>query len=124
MPMKRSFRDSRCASFTLAELLIAMGVIVVLVILVFVLLVSSIGPIGDHRLTAQTMATQIQTACLGYYNDYGTYPIPTNTPAGTQPTYGIGDTNDWKNLIWALCGNINPYDLSAQTPSVPNPRAT
>ncbi|MCE0496383.1 MAG: hypothetical protein LV481_00345 [Methylacidiphilales bacterium] len=85
------------------------------------------------RAKAQTMASQIQTACMAYYNDYSVYPFSTN-PApttqvnfGTNATAGSTDEQNWGPLIYALCGNLNPYNPtqapSTYTPSVPNTRS-
>jgi len=119
--MKRLFRDRRYASFTLVELLVVIGIIA---ILASVLLGAGNTALkAALRTKAQTMATQIQTASSSYYNDYGAYPIPPSA-AGTQPQYSTNDVGDWENLIWALCGNVNPYSPNtAVSPTVPNARA-
>ena len=90
--MKQSFRNTRYSSFSLAELLVLLGVIVILAL--FLLTGSNPQLHAALRAKAQVMANQIETACMAYYNDYGAYPIPTNAPAGKQFTYGIHDTND------------------------------
>jgi type II secretory pathway pseudopilin PulG len=108
-------------SFTLIELLFLLGI---LLVLASVLLVSSGGPLpATLRAKAATEANQIQVACMAYYNDYGGYPVPTNAPTGVELYYGTHDTNDWKNLMWALCGNINAYNATTVTSTVPNTRS-
>jgi type II secretory pathway pseudopilin PulG len=122
--MKRPFRSSRYSSFTLVELLVVLGIITILASL---LLMAVNGAIKMAlRAKAATMANQIQGACMTYYNDYGIYPLPTNAASQTQFQYGATstDTSNWKNLIWALCGNINAYSpTTAQTPTVSNTRS-
>jgi prepilin-type N-terminal cleavage/methylation domain-containing protein len=120
MAMRRHFRAAHQFSFTLVELLV---VIAIIAILAAVLLAAGNAAIkAALRVKSGVMASQIQIACMNYDGDYNYYPISTNTAAGTQVTYNTADTNDWEPLIYALCGNINPYNSTSQSPSVPNTR--
>jgi prepilin-type N-terminal cleavage/methylation domain-containing protein len=119
--MKKSlarFRLSRLSSFTLVELLV---VIAIIAILAGVILSAGTAALrAALRAKAANTATQIQTACLAYYSEYGVYPIPTDLP--TAKDVLIDDQNstgDWKNLLYALCGNINPYNSTTTAPSSP-----
>ena len=120
--MKRSLspsRLSRLSSFTLLELLVVMGIIAVLA---GVLLSTINGAIrAAQRAKAANMAANIQTAAMGYYTEYSVYPVPSTTTNDVY--YSTNDVTDWKNLTWALCGNINPASVTTTvTPTVANTR--
>lgn len=117
--MKRPFLRSRFAKpagFTLVELLVVIGIIAILGGV-------ALGPITNaikqaKRVKAATTANQIQTAVLNYNTEYSVYPVP----SGTTTDYLIGDSSSadataWKVLLCALCGNINPYNGSAVSPT-------
>ncbi len=117
------FPRSKASAFTLVELLVVMGIIAILAATTL-----SIGGVvinAAKRAKAANTATQIQTACMGYYTEYSVYPVP----SGTTGDYGIADTDQtgWKNLIVALSGNIDPSNPSAgpggATSTVTNTRA-
>jgi prepilin-type N-terminal cleavage/methylation domain-containing protein len=117
--MKSSFRTQQGLSFTLVELLV---VIAIISILASALLVGgSIAIKAAERAKANALASQIQIACLSYYNDYNAYPM---TPDTTEPyLYNTSDRNDWENLTYALCGNINPASPgTTATTNIANPR--
>jgi prepilin-type N-terminal cleavage/methylation domain-containing protein len=109
--MKQSLvrsRLSKLASFTLIELLV---VITIIAILAAVLLnAGSMAIKAAQRAKAANLATQIQTATIGYYTEYSVYPVP--PPAGAPVDYEItdatGSQGTWGNLICILCGNIHP----------------
>jgi prepilin-type N-terminal cleavage/methylation domain-containing protein len=118
--MKQPFRNRRCSSFTLVELLVVIGIIA---ILASVLLFAGNQAIkAALRAKAATMMNQIQVACMAYYNDYSVYPIGTNAVSPWQ--YGTNDEADWAPLMWGLCGNMNAYTpTTAPSPmSVSNTR--
>jgi type II secretory pathway pseudopilin PulG len=81
------------------------------------------------RTKANATATQIATAVQNYYTEYGVYPTPDATSAGDD--YYPGTTaGNWTALMYALCGNQNPYSPTttagpSATPGagVPNTRA-
>jgi prepilin-type N-terminal cleavage/methylation domain-containing protein len=107
--MKRSlsrFRLGKTSGFTLVELLVVMGIIAILASI----LLGVAGPAlrAAQRAKAANMATQIQTAALGYYTEYSVYPVPSGA---TSSSAFIGDTSSsaatWGTLIDALCGNIS-----------------
>lgn len=109
-PMKRSLSRHRCSKlsgFTLVELLVVIGIIAILAGVL--LSASGMAFRAAQRAKAAVMASQIQTACMGYYTEYSVYPVPTGTTVDTL----IGDTSatdgaSWALLIDALCGNISP----------------
>ena len=125
--MKRLFRDRRSSSFTLVELLVVISIIAILASVVIGAYSSAMK--AALRAKAQVMASQIQTACMAYYNDYGVYPLSTNPAPTTQAeaTFGTTSTDqqNWEYLIWALCGNINAATpgTAPSTLNVPNPRS-
>ncbi|HUB66246.1 MAG TPA: type II secretion system protein [Candidatus Methylacidiphilales bacterium] len=117
--MKSSFRTQKTLSFTLVELLV---VIAIISILASALLVGgSMAIKAAERAKAGAMAQQLQVAALNYYNDYNTYPMTPNTQA--PYVYGTNDVENWENLSWALCGNINVASPGTPvTPTVSNTR--
>lgn len=111
-------------AFTLVELLVVIGIIA---ILAGVTVVSVGAALRFAKKTkSQAMATSIQTAVQSYYTEYGVYPTQANFPS-TGDAYYDGTTaskTGWQQLIWALCGNVNPANGTAQTTvAVPNARA-
>ncbi len=117
--MKRTLskrRSLRPNSFTLVELLVVMGIIAILASAVTISASAAIK--AAKRAKAANMANQLQTAVLGYYTEYSVYPIPTNAAAGD---YLLADkaanAADWKDMVTALCGNIDPYTGTTYTAS-------
>ena len=119
--MKKLFvrrRDFRFASFTLIELLV---VIAIIAVLAGVLLSAGTMAIkAAQKAKAFNMASQIQSGCLNYYNEYSLYPAPM-TSGSTLPTTDtyISDTDkaDWASVLYGLCGNVNPWDSTTAAPS-------
>jgi prepilin-type N-terminal cleavage/methylation domain-containing protein len=107
--MKRSLsrsRLSKLSGFTLIELLV---VITIIAILAAVLLnAGSMAIKAAQRAKAANLATQIQTATLGYYTEYSVYPVPSGTMTDYEITDATGSQGAWGNLICVLCGNIHP----------------
>ena len=109
-------------AFTLVELLVVIGIIAILAAVT--LQVGGAVINSAKRAKAANTATQIQTACLGYYTEYSIYPVPT----GTTGDYVIGDSSStdetsWGALIESLCGNLSPYKPgNAVSATVPNSR--
>jgi prepilin-type N-terminal cleavage/methylation domain-containing protein len=119
--MKKTFtrlRLSKLSSFTLVELLVVIGIIAILASVILSAGTSALK--AAMRAKALNMATQLQTACLGYYTEYSVYPVPANTTTD----YTITDTDfaSWGNLIQALCGNIKPSTGGVATPNITNSR--
>jgi len=130
-PMKRSlirFRRSHPASFTLVELLVVMAIIAILAAVILRVGVQAIN--AAKRAKMQSLAVQIQTACMAYYTEYGIYPVPTSPAPVAATDYLIADTGSgtdataWKGLIYGLSGGVNPYDGSKTAPpgATPNLR--
>jgi len=125
--MKRLKSRSRFAKpqgFTLVELLVVIGIIVILAAVISVAGTAAIR--SAKRAKANSMAANIQTAVMAYYTEYGVYPIPSTATAGND--YEIHDTaanaSAWGNLIYALCGNVNPYSpTTTMTSTVSNTRS-
>ncbi len=118
--MKRSLFRSRLAqlsSFTLVEMLVVIAIIAILAATVTVEAGSVIR--SAKRTQAGVIANQIQTAVNAYYTEYSVYPIPSDMAAGTDiyiATNNTGaDATHWKNLMYGLCGNINPATGAAVT---------
>jgi prepilin-type N-terminal cleavage/methylation domain-containing protein len=115
--MKRSParpRFFKLSGFTLIELLVVIAIIAILAAV-------TLGAGGAvlksaKRAQAANMATQIQTATLAYYTEYSVYPQDTTAfTSGSDYTIGDSSTTDatnWQNLLIALCGNINPNNVS------------
>ena len=122
-------KPQRChySGFTLVELLV---VIAIIAILAAVLSVSAGAAINAaKRAKAQNQATQIQTAIVNYYTEYGVYPLTSAQSSANQdvllgPTGGTGTSNTGEaDLFLALCGNINASAPSTPLPgNVPNTR--
>ena len=111
----------RYTAFTLVELLVVMGIIAILAGAALVGVSSALR--FAKRTKANTTASQIATAVQNYYTEYGVYP--TADAAGGTPTddfYSGTSATTWTPLMYALCGNINPYTGAAATGSVPNTR--
>ena len=125
--MKRltSRRRANPTAFTLVELLVVIGIIAILAAAV-------LGISGNvikqaKKAKAANTATQIQTACLGYYTEYSVYPVPSTATASTD--YLIADSGaaaetSWANLTVALCGMINPYNANTISASTSIPANT
>lgn len=122
-PLSRR-RLSRLSSFTLVELIVVIGIILILASVI--LYAGGVALKAAKRTQAANMATQIQTACLAYYTEYSVYPIPSGATAGSDVLISSSSTDQtyWKNLTWALCGNIDPaFPTASVTPTVANTRA-
>jgi prepilin-type N-terminal cleavage/methylation domain-containing protein len=116
-------RSSKLSSFTLIELLVVIGIIAILAAVL--LPAANLAIKAAKRARAATMASQIQTAAMAYYTEYGVYPVGTATADGTSPA-SIADlaanATAWQNLICSLCGNNHPstglaYTAVAATPT-------
>jgi len=98
----------------------------IIAILASVILVGGSQAINAaKRAKASYTATQVQTAIMNYYTEYGVYPVPAGTTS-EDFLYGSAapttvDTNETQLTI-ALCGNVNPYTASADTSTVSNTR--
>jgi prepilin-type N-terminal cleavage/methylation domain-containing protein len=104
----------RSAGFTLIELLVVIAIIAILASVVSVAAGSAIN--AAKRAKAANTATQISTAIVNYYTEYGVYPMPSTPPSGYTGT-------DEGPLMFALCGNINASTATQGTSgSVPNTR--
>ncbi len=118
--MKRSvsfFRSRRFSSFTLVELLVVIAIIAILAGVLFS--AGSAAIAAAKRAKAANTATQIQTSVLNYYTEYSVYPVPSTTTTDYKLTDASSDGANWSALIYALSGNINPYNGSATpAPSV------
>lgn len=115
LSLRRLFRLS---GFTLVELLVVIGIIAILAGVLLSVFPTVIK--AAKRAKAANMATQIQTACLGYFTEYSVYPVPSTVAAGTDWTIADSSSTDgsnWGNLICVLCGNIHPS--SPATPFTP-----
>jgi prepilin-type N-terminal cleavage/methylation domain-containing protein len=116
--MKRSslhFR-SKPMGFTLIELLVVMAIIAILAGVLFG--ASSMAINAAKRAKAANFANQLQTGVSNYYTEYSVYPAPSGQAAGTD--FLISDANGsaatWGGMIYALCGNICPYNSSTTAP--------
>jgi len=125
--MKRTLsrsHSSKLSGFTLVELLVVIGIIAILASVILFAGTSALRAAKQAK--AQTTASAIQAAALGYYTEYSVYPVPAGTPAGQD--YSIADLTGnqgaWGVLIEALSGNTSPYNGLAKTGlAVPNARA-
>jgi len=117
--MKRSLarpRFSKLSSFTLIELLVVIAIIAILASVI--LYAGGAALKAAKRAKAANMMTQIQTAALGYYTEYSVYPVGSATTSATSPAnISDSDSSDWGNLMYILCGNINP-STGLSTPAV------
>jgi prepilin-type N-terminal cleavage/methylation domain-containing protein len=107
------FSRSR-AGFTLIELLVVIAIIAILASIISVAAGSAIN--AAKRAKAANMASQIATAILSYYTEYGVYP----GPAAGSPPAGYTGTDEGPLMI-ALCGNINASTGSSAS-GLPNTR--
>jgi prepilin-type N-terminal cleavage/methylation domain-containing protein len=121
--MKKISRPSRSSGFTLVELLVVIAIIAILASVVLAGVSTAIN--AAKRVKASNTATQIQTAVINYYTEYGVYPVPSSAGGTPQDAYypATGDQNDWENLMWALCGNLNASTAQPEISSVSNTRA-
>jgi len=118
MKLSTRSRFSQSSGFTLVELLV---VIAIIAILASVLAVSAGAVIKSaNRAKVNANASQIQTAALNYYTEYGVYPAPSAQTAGTDFSFKDTDTTDWSNLIDGLSGGISPSSGKAVTTSTVN----
>jgi prepilin-type N-terminal cleavage/methylation domain-containing protein len=115
-------RPAKPSSFTLVELLVVIAIISILASVI--LYAGNLALKSAKRAKAANMATQIQTACLGYYTEYSIYPVGTATTDSAIPaSINDSDATDWGNLIEALCGNIKPSTgLAATQTAIANTR--
>ena len=118
-------RRQRGIAFTLVELLVVIGIIAILAAVV-------IGGVGSalrfaKRTKANSTASQLSTAVQNYYTEYSVYPTQPADPQNVDAYYNgqLGaDETRWQNLMWALCGNINPLQPGSTVPqNVPNTRS-
>jgi prepilin-type N-terminal cleavage/methylation domain-containing protein len=123
--MKSSIsKRRRGMAFTLVELLVVMGIIAILAAVVIAGISSALR--FAKRTKANATAVQIQTAMQNYYAEYGVYPTQANFPAAAGDAYYTGTVASaagWQNLMYALCGNINPLTGAPKTGAVTNSRA-
>jgi type II secretory pathway pseudopilin PulG len=124
--MKRSLarpRFFKLSSFTLVELLVVMAIIIILASVI--LYAGGTALNAAKRAKAANMMTQIQTAALGYYTEYSVYPVGSATASSTANQANILDASAnataWGNLLSSLCGNIQPYNGTAWTPTSTSP---
>jgi prepilin-type N-terminal cleavage/methylation domain-containing protein len=116
-----SLRRSRPHGFTLVELLV---VIAIIAILAGVLLQAGTYALqAAQRTKAFNLATTIQSSVMNYYTEYSVYPDDTTAfPAGQDYILADTDAANWKNMLVALSGNINPQTQVATTSTVANTR--
>jgi prepilin-type N-terminal cleavage/methylation domain-containing protein len=121
--MKKISRLSRSSGFTLVELLVVIAIIAILASVVLAGVSNAIN--AAKRVKASNAETQIQTAVINYYTEYGVYPLSTSASGTTSDVYyNTTDEGDWSALMIALCGNINASTGAAnQTSTVSNTRA-
>jgi prepilin-type N-terminal cleavage/methylation domain-containing protein len=112
MKYSQNSRPLRRSGFTLVELLVVIAIIAILASVITVAAGSAIN--AAKRAKAANTASQIETAITSYDTDYGVYPIPSNV-TGTDVYYSNTDQSDQQLLMFALCGNINPYNPTTPT---------
>jgi prepilin-type N-terminal cleavage/methylation domain-containing protein len=120
MKLSTRSRSSQSSGFTLVELLV---VIAIIAILASVLAVSAGAVIKSaNRAKVNANASQIQTAALNYYTEYGVYPAPSDQTAGTDFVLADATANekDWSDLIDGLSGGISPSSGKTVTTSTVN----
>ena len=120
------YKRRRGMAFTLVELLVVMGIIAILAAVVVSGISSALA--FAKRTKANATAMQIQTAMQNYYTEYGIYASSTADASSKTDLLYSGatgvDVARWQNLMWALCGNINPLTgTPVTTGSVPNTRS-
>jgi prepilin-type N-terminal cleavage/methylation domain-containing protein len=98
-------RRTHRSGFTLVELLVVIGIIAILAGVIIAGVSSALR--FAKRTKANTIAEQIATAVQNYYTEYGVYP--------TADAAAVGN---WPNMMYALCGNLNPYTGTAQTGTI------
>ena len=108
---RRVFRPSSRPAFTLVELLVVIGIIVVLLSI----LLPTIARARDRARAVKCAANmrQIYTACVMYYNDLGRLPIPGEPSPknvnGFEPgsccAYGIGGLDFERGSLWDFLGS-------------------
>jgi prepilin-type N-terminal cleavage/methylation domain-containing protein len=111
MKFPQKSRPLRAAGFTLVELLVVIAIIAILASVITVAAGSAIN--AAKRAKAANTATQIETAITSYYTEYGVYPVPTSVT--TDVLYNNIDEAHQQPLMFALCGNINPYNPTTPT---------
>jgi type II secretory pathway pseudopilin PulG len=99
----------------LIELLVVIAIIAILASIMTVAVGGAIN--AAKRARANNMASQIATAILSYYTEYGVYPT---TTTGSDIMYATAGAE--QPLMWALCGNINASTGTTQSGSIPNTR--
>jgi len=118
----RSYSSSR-SGFTLVELLVVVAIIAILAAAVVAGAGGAIN--AAKRVKASNAATQIQTAIINYYTEYGVYPVPPGTTTDILYNDANNGTGNQSGLFFALCGNINPSvgtQGQSSTGDVPNTR--
>ncbi len=102
MPLKK---QKHAAGFTLIEVIVVVGIIIVLMALLF--------PVFSKvRATARRSATQsqmsgIQTACESYYQNFRAYPSPISSRDYAAPATG-GAFSESQGLVVSLTRAIFP----------------
>ena len=120
--MTTARRPATGRGFTIIELLVVMGIIV--------LLVSILLPvIGQVRIRAYAASTQgemsrISNACQNYFHDWNSYPGPlsnvqlSNPRANTTPIQGVtGNITSSENLVLGLLGYLSPPTQPGKGPT-------
>jgi prepilin-type N-terminal cleavage/methylation domain-containing protein len=105
--------SSSSSGFTLVELLVVIAIIAILAAVISVAAGSAIN--AAKKAKAANTASQIQTAIMNYYTEYGVYPLPSGTT--TDLVEGAGGNYDPNEatLMFALSGNINAYNPTTAT---------
>ena len=117
-------RSTSRSGFTLVELLVVIGIIAILAGVVSVAAGSAIN--AAKRAKTSAFATQIQTAVLNYYTEYGVYPTdPGDGPGDTLYQGTQADKGKWGHMAVALNGGVDPGNPSGgqmANPTIPNSR--